>query len=315
MNVSGVSGRESSVCDNVEKEISSYADEIERDKLGNLIAVQRGDGTGRKIMFCAHLDEIGFFVTHIEKNGNIKVSAIGGVNPVASAFSEVVSENGVVGILVPNGKGDRPKLDDMHIEIGKRSKKEVERRVKVGDFFVCAPKLKRLSGSVYMGRPFDDRIGCAILIEAMKLSYNQKKKNDVYFVFSTQEEVGLRGSRPASYTVSPDIGVSVDVTGASDGIEMGKGFTIKHKDASAISSPELIKEVKALIENEKKIEYQNEVAQYGGTDSGSMQISGKGAHVMGIGIPSKNIHTGVELINIKDAEGATKLVALMAEKL
>lgn len=313
----GVSAREDKIREIIKKEVEPYADEIITDPVGNLIV--RKKGNGKKIMFCAHMDEIGFFATYIDDSGYIKVSGIGGINPVSAAFSEVVSENGVYGVLVPESSKELPKLENMYIDIGAKNKKQAEKSVKIGDCFVCAPKIKKLLGNRYVGRPFDDRVGCAILIEALK---NVKKtENDLYFVFSTQEEVGGRGSKPVSYTVAPDIGIALDVTGTGDkpgsspmAVKIGGGCTIKIKDSGVISSPRLVSRMKEIAEN-NKVKYQSEILLYGGTDASSMQVAGQGAEVSAISIPTAFIHSGVEMVDMADVKEAVKLTALLAENL
>ena len=317
MQTHGVSGREDKIREVIKKEVEPYADEITCDPVGNLIVRKKGEG--KRVMLCAHMDEIGFFVTYIDDQGFIKVSSVGGINPVACAFTEVVSENGVCGVIVPESSKELPKVENMYIDIGAKNKKQAEKVVKIGDFFVCKPSIKRLLGNRYVGRPFDDRIGCAILIEAIKQI--KSTENDLYFVFSTQEEVGGRGSKPASYSISPDVGVVFDVTSTGDkpggptmAVKLGGGCTIKIKDAGVISSPELVKQLRELAQ-ENKVKYQNEMLVHGGTDASAMQVAGHGARVVGISIPSAFIHSGVEMIDMGDVREAVKLTVLVAEKI
>ncbi|MBQ8146828.1 MAG: M20/M25/M40 family metallo-hydrolase [Clostridia bacterium] len=317
MLVGGVSGREDKIREAIIKEVEPYADEITVDPVGNLIVRKKGEG--KKIMFCAHMDEIGFFASYIDDSGFIKVSAIGGINPVSCAFTEVVSENGVYGVIVPESSKETPKVDSMYIDIGAKNKKQAEKSVKIGDFFVCVPKMRKLLGTRYVGRPFDDRVGCAVLIEALKQI--KEAKNDLYFVFSTQEEVGARGSHPATYTVRPDIGIALDVTGTGDkpgatpmAVKLGGGCTIKIKDSGVICSPTLVKEMRRIADDHK-VKYQNEVLLYGGTDASSIQVAGTGAHVSVISIPSAFIHSGVEMIDMADVKEAVKLSVHLANEL
>lgn len=317
MFTSGVSGREEQIRQVIREEVEPYADEVSVDPLGNLIA--RKKGNGKKIMFCAHMDEIGFFVSFIESDGMIKVHPVGGINPLSAAYSEVVSEKGVRGIMVPDSDKSVPKVTDMSIDIGAKTKKQAEKKVAVGDFFVCAPAMRKLMGTRYIGRPFDDRVGCAILIEALKAV--KKTENDLYFVFATQEEVGARGSKPVAFAIAPDIGFALDVT-MTDGkpgspkmtVELGKGCTVKIKDSGVVCSPDLVKEVRQIAE-ENGVKYQNEVLLAGGTDASSIQVAGIGARVSAISIPTAFIHTGVEMIDMVDVKEAVKLTTLLCEKL
>ncbi|MBO5287321.1 MAG: M20/M25/M40 family metallo-hydrolase [Clostridia bacterium] len=314
MGTPGISGREEKIREVIISEARPYCDELTVDKMGNVIARKKGEG--KRIMLCAHMDEIGFLVTHITDSGKIKVSNIGGINYLSAVFSEVVSEKGVTGVLVVDSSKEMPKPDSVYIDIGAKTRKQAEKRVSVGDFFVCAPKMKRLAGTKYVGRPFDDRIGCAILIKAMQEI--KETKNDLYFVFSVQEEVGIRGSKPATYQISPDVGIAIDVTGVGDasasGVKLGGGCAIKIKDVSVISSPELVKKMRGLAKD-NKVSYQDEILLAGGTDAGSMQITGKGAWAGGISIPTAHIHSGCEIIDMNDVKSALALTVLVAERL
>lgn len=312
-----VSGREDKIRELIKKEIEPYADEIKVDKLGNLIA--RKKGNGKKIMLCAHMDEIGFFVNYIEDSGIIRVSPVGGINALSATYGEVVSENGVYGIIVPEGTKEMPKCENMYIDIGAKNKKQAEKLVKLGDFFVCAPKFRKLQNQRYVGRPFDDRIGCAILIEAMKKLENSQ--NDLYFVFSVQEEVGGRGAKPAAFEIDPDIGIAVDVTATGDkpggptmDIKLGSGTAIKIKDSGAISTPVLVKRMREIAEGEK-IKYQNEMLPFGGTDAGSIQIAGRGAWVSAVSVPTAFIHSSCEMIDLADVKESIKLIIALAKEL
>ncbi len=313
----GVSGREDKIREVIKNEVVPYADEVSVDPMGNLIA--RKKGKGKKIMLCAHMDEIGFFASFIEDSGIIRVSTVGGINTLASAFCEVVSENGVRGVLVAESLKEVPKAENMYIDIGAKSKKQAEKQVKIGDFFVCAPAMRKLMGTRYVGRPFDDRVGCAVLIEALK---NVKEtENDLYFVFSVQEEVGGRGSKPAAFGIAPDIGIAVDVTMTGDkpggptmAVKLGGGCAIKIKDSSVICHPELVKQMRAIAE-EGSVKYQNEVLLSGGTDTVNIQAAGRGAVAGAISIPSAFIHSGVEMIDMVDVKEAVKLTALLCERL
>ena len=313
----GVSGRESKICEVIKKEVEPYCDEVTVDAVGNLVAHKKG--SGKKIMFGAHMDEIGYFATYITDKGLIKISPIGGINYLSSTFATVVSERGVCGLLAPNKSDELPNTDNVYIDIGAKTKKQAEARVKVGDFFVHTPSLKRLIGTRYIGRPFDDRIGCAVLIEALKNVKNTD--NDLYFVFTVQEEVGSRGARPATYQIAPDVAIAVDVTKTDDkpgsdllNIKIGSGATVKIKDGSVICSVELVEKMRELAK-EGKVKYQNEMLSGGGTDTSVMQITGRGAMAGAISIPCAFIHTCNEMIDINDAKEAVKLAVLIAERI
>lgn len=311
-----VSGREDKIREVIKNQVEPYADEVIIDPVGNLIAHKKGNG--KKIMFCAHMDEIGFFANYITDKGFIKISSIGGISYLASAYTEVVSEKGVTGVLIPEKTGEIPKAEAMYIDIGAKNKKQAESKVEPGDFFVVKPSIKRLMNQRYIGRPFDDRVGCGILIEALKQT---KSDNDLYFVFSVQEEVGSRGAKPATYTIKPDIGIALDVTATGDrpgdktlDVSLGKGCAIKIKDDSVICNPTLVKEMRRIAE-ENGVKYQNEVLLFGGTDTSVIQTTAGGCVAGAISIPSTNIHSSVEMIDMVDVKEAVKLTVLLANNL
>ena len=314
--VRGISGREMPVAKVIQEMITPYVDEVRYDAMGNLIACKRGTATApRKIMFCAHMDEIGFLVNFIEESGLIRFAPIGGINPVAAFYSTVTFENGVRGILVPE-KSDS-KLSAAYVDIGARDRKDAERRVSIGDSFALTGHVQTLSRNVWAGRPLDDRIGCAILVEAA--SRITTTVDDLYFVFSVQEEVGCRGGKTAAASVLPDCGFALDVTGTGDApgsgtiaVKRGGGAAVKLKDSSVICDPALVRGMLRLAE-ERKIPAQKEILERGGTDASAIQLSGTGARAGGISIPSRGIHSGVETVDRRDCNACVDLVCAIAE--
>jgi endoglucanase len=318
----GVSGNEKQIAALLEKEVAPFVDETYTDALGNLIAIKYGnlpEGERKKLLYCAHMDEIGFIVTFIEENGFIRFAPIGGINFVAAAFSHVVFANGEKGILVPEvgAKASEYTADKFVVDIGATSAKEAARKVKIGDCFSLAHNLSKLGSNRAVGRPIDDRIGCAIMIEvAKKLADNCP--HDMYYVFSVQEEVGCRGARPAGFSIAPDIALAFDVTGTGDSqgakpmaVKLGGGAAIKIKDGSVICSGEVVSKLQKLAK-ENKITAQNEILLYGGTDTSVLQAAGIGVYAGCISIPSRYIHSGVEMIDLRDVDSCTALAAAFA---
>jgi len=313
----GVSGYEKKAADVIRAEIEKYTDENYTDSLGNLIAVKKGKGSGKKIMLCAHMDEIGFMVTFIEEKGQIRISPVGGVGLSAVSYSLVLSENGVKGIIVPNGRTKPADYtpDNFYIDIGAKSKKEAEKKVKIGDMFRFDAGITRLMGGRICGHPLDDRIGCVILVKIAEALKDADIKDDVYYVFSVQEEVGCRGSKTAAFAVAPDLSLAFDVTGTGDvpgaapmACALGDGAAIKIKDSSVICDPTLVDELIATAK-EKKIKYQLEVLTYGGTDTSSMQMSGAGSRAAAISIPTRYIHSPNEMLDMADVNATVELTA------
>lgn len=310
MNTAGISGRESRVAELIEKEASPFCDEIYRDRLGNLYAHRSGNG--KKILFCAHMDEIGFFVTNIEANGFLRIAPIGKFALTGLLYSKVVLEGGARGVLVPEeGVSDFEKCERLYVDIGADSQKAAERKASPGDFITLAPALTRISGNRYAGRPFDGRAGCAALIAAMRSLENCR--NDICFAFSTHEEVGNRGALPIGCTVSPDYAIAVDlcpagdVPGATKGVKLGGGAAIKLKDGSLICDHELAEKLKETADR-AKIKYQPEISATGFSDASALQKSGIGAVVGGISIPARHIHSALEIIDLSDLKQASALI-------
>ena len=310
-----VSGREGGVREIITGLMRPLVDQISTDAMGNLICLKKGSRTApRKVMLCAHMDEIGFIVTFIEENGYLRVAPVGGIHYTAAAFSEVVFENGVHGVLVPEADvpaKEAPKAEKCYVDIGATSRKEAERRMRIGDCCAPVPHLTRLTANRVVGRPLDDRIGCAVLVEIARAL--TEPMDDMYYVFSVQEEVGCRGARPAAFAISPDLALIYDVTGTGDeqgskpmAVKLGEGVAIKIKDMSVICDQGLVDE---LIEAAKAngIAAQCEILTYGGTDTSAVQMTGFGCRAGALSIPSRYIHSGVETIDLRDAKAARDL--------
>ncbi len=314
----GISGREKALSDKLLTIVAPLTDRCWNDAMGNLIAVKNGSAPEEergKIMLCAHMDEIGFLVTYIEESGFIRVNAIGGINWVAAAYSTVVFGNGLKGILVPEA-GTAPadlKQEKMYVDIGAKDKREAERRVQIGEFCALEGGITRLCGRRIAGRPLDDRIGCAVLVKIAEKLKDEPVADDVYFVFSVQEEVGIRGAKTATYGIKPDIGIAYDVTGTGDSAgakpmacSVGGGAAIKLKDSSVICDYELTQEF-AAVAKECDIKHQFEILAAGGTDTAAMQMSGSGVRAAALSIPTRYIHSGVEMLDLNDAEACVDL--------
>ena len=312
--VSSVSGREDKIREEIRTVIAPLVDEISVDALGNLIALKKGKGE-KKIMLCAHMDEIGFIVNFIEENGMIRIGTLGGIRLAAASFTSVVSDKGVRGVLCANAdaKPEDYKSDVMYIDIGAQSRREAERYVSIGDTFVCAPSLNKLCGSRVCGRPIDDRVGCLALLELAERLACVDTDASIYYVFSVQEEVGCRGSKPATFAIAPDIALCFDVTATGDtpsatpmACSIGKGVAVKIKDNSVICHSGLVSEL-CEIARQEKIPYQREVLTFGGTDTSSMQLTGCGSVAGALSIPTRYVHSGVEMCDMRDVKACIDL--------
>ena len=313
----GVTSDEGRVTKIIENEIRPYVDEISYDALGNLIALKKSKSAdAKKMMLCAHADEIGFITMFIQDDGLIRIAPVGGIDFVAYSYCTVISSKGVKGVIAPE-EGTKPeelKADKFFIDIGAKSKKEAEKKVALGDMFTVIPHMTKLSGSRYCGRPFDNRAGCAVMVEIAKGL--RDCVNDVYFVFSSMEEVGLRGAKAATYNVNPDYGIAFDVTDVGDvpgckpmAVKLGDGAAIKIKDSSVLCDIKLVSYLTELAK-EHKIKHQFEILRAGGTDTAVMQTEAGGARVGCISIPTRYIHTQNETIDMKDMAECVKLGTL-----
>ena len=310
----GISGRENKIREIIKDEIASYVDSVRVDNMGNLIAFKKGTAANaKKLMLAGHMDEIGFLVTFIEDNGYIRVAPIGGIHWNAVAFTTVLFENGLHGVIVPEAKTDVKDYSAKNfvIDIGATNKKDAEKRVKIGDFAIMEPTLVRLANRRYSGHPMDDRIGCAVMIEACKNA--PVCVNDTYFVFTVQEEVGLRGAVTSSFGIMPDYAVAFDVTLTGDemnsapmAVKLGDGAAIKIKDSSVICDIDFVEQLKSLAKD-NKLKYQMEILTGGGTDTAAMQAAGSGSKVGALSVPTRYVHSGVEMIDMSDYEACVKL--------
>jgi endoglucanase len=266
-------------------------------------------------MLCAHMDEIGFLVTFIEEDGWVRVSPVGGIHAASSVGSFVMSNRAVRGVLVAEDcvKAGELSVDKMYIDLGVKTRREAERRVAIGDFFTCIPEVKRLFGSRIAGRPLDDRVGCAVLLDVAEQLADGNFAGEVAYVFSVQEEVGCRGALPAAYALAPDYALCFDVTGTGDvpgakpmACRLGDGAAIKIKDRSVICDDGLVCALCALAEAQG-IPYQKEILLYGGTDTSSMQLAGGGTRAGALSVPTRYIHSNVETCDLGDVTACARL--------
>lgn len=307
------SGNEGLIREVITEEIREYADEITTDNMGNLIV--RKKGNGKKILLAAHMDEIGLLVNFIDEKGFLRFAPVGGVMPYCALYQTVVFENGVEGTVAYEEKEDLKKdfsINKMYIDIGASSDREAMERVSIGDSAVFKGDL-RITGDMVTSKALDNRIGVYILIEVLKKI--KSPENDLYFVFTTQEELGLRGARAAANAICPDVGLAVDVTDTGDtpncnpmAVKLGDGPCIKFMDNSIITHKEVNDALKASAEN-TQTPVQYEVLKFGGTDAGAIHTSGIGVKTGAVSVPTRYIHTPRETVNMKDVEGAINIIS------
>ena len=312
----GPSGDEGGIREVIAGLAQLFADEVRTDTLGNLIV--RKKGAGPKVMFAAHMDSIGFIVTHMEKEGFLRVGRVGGISPREAAYTPVRFKNGVRGVIVPEEKADfgKLKLDECYLDIGARDEAQARELVQVGDTAVYDSPCFENNGKV-VSPYLDNRISCAILLKT--LEEVTQSPNDLYFVFTVQEEVGIRGGKTAAWGVDPAYGIAVDVTDVDDTpgseksgtVQLGKGAAIKVMDSSVICAPQVVSRLEALAK-EGNIPAQRDILRAGGTDAGAIHITRTGVMTGGISVPCRYIHTPVEMADLSDAEHCVKLAAAFA---
>ena len=309
------SGYEDKVRGIVRAEVEPLADEIKVDVLGNLIVRKRpGRQTKdtRKIMIAAHMDEIGLIVSHVDQNGFVRFSPIGGVFRRYIPGGRVRFLNGTQGVLGfdrLDHVNELPTLDKVYIDVGATSKKDSP--VKIGDVAAFDRPFTEL-GNRLVAKSMDDRVGVLVAIEALRAL--KSTPHDVYFVFTTQEEVGTRGAATSAYGIDPDVGIAIDVTPAGDTpnalkmeMALGKGPCIKIQDPGMIADPRVVGWMIRAAEK-AKLPYQREVLLRGGTDARAIQLTRAGVPAGCISIPVRYVHSPSEMVDYSDVQNSVKLL-------
>tara|TARA_B100001750_G_C15494826_1_gene593490 strand:- start:285 stop:1325 length:1041 start_codon:yes stop_codon:yes gene_type:complete len=318
----GVPGYEKKIRNEILKEIKDHVDDFYIDNIGNLVTKIKGK-KNKKVMVAAHMDEIGFITTHIEKNGFIRFHTLGGFDPKTLTAQRVIVHGkknilGVMGtkpihVMSLEEKKTPPKISDFFIDTG-MSKKEVDKNISIGDTITRKCNLIEM-GDCVSCKSLDNRISVFILIEVLKKIKNPPY--DFYGVFTVQEEVGLRGAMTSTLDISPDFGfgldttIAFDVPGAQDYqkiTELGKGVAVKVMDSSTICDYRMIKYMKKTAQK-FKIKFQKEILTAGGTDTAGLQRMTPGGSIAGaLSIPTRHIHSHVEMVNKKDVQETIKLL-------
>lgn len=314
----GPAGQEKNIRQLIENEIENYVDELKVDNMGNLIAIKNGNGEGQKIMLAAHMDEIGIMVTHIDDDGFLRFTTVGGVNPKHLVNRNFVFEDnivGTVGVEKLDSYNDL-KLDKLFLDIGADSKEEAKDKIGIGDVAVYQKKFNN-NGKRVISNSLDDRAGCAVLISLLKEI--EDNANDIYAVFTVQEEVGTRGAGTAAFGIEPDLALAVDVTGTGDtpeahtmDVKLGKGAAIKVMDRGSIAHPG-IKNMLAELAEDNNISYQYEVLEFGATDARAIQLSRGGVPSGTLSIPTRYIHSPSEMLDLADLKDSRDLLIKFVE--
>lgn len=329
--IAGAPGFESRIRNLVIEEIKSHVDSYDIDNMGNLIAIKKGSSNDpKKVMLAAHMDEIGFIVSHIDDKGFLRFQTLGGFDPKTFTAQRVVvhGKEDIIGVMsskpihvMSPAEREKPaKKEDYFIDLG-MPKEEVEKIVSIGDPVTRERKLIEMGNCVNC-KSIDNRVSVFILIEALK----QLKDNahDVYAVFSVQEEVGIRGANVAAHTINPDFGIALDTTIAYDlpgaqpheyVTELGNGTAIKILDAMAICDTRMVNFLRKTADD-KGIKWQNEILVAGGTDTSGIQQKGKNGAISGaISIPTRHLHQVIEMAEKDDIQASIDLTVAALENL
>jgi endoglucanase len=309
----GPSGEEAEVRALIEELVKGYVDRIYTDNLGNLFALREGPAPA--LLISAHMDEIGVIVTHIDDQGFLRVAPIGGVTPHLLPGQRLRFKNGTEGTVYHEKLKSWPELNwsKLYMDIGAADGSQAKKQVQIGDMACLNYPFTRIHGR-YMAKAMDDRAGCAVLVETIRRLAVSSLPQSVCFLFSVQEEVGLRGATTASYSFQPAFGLAVDVTRVGDTpkaplmeVALGKGPAIKVKDSSVICHPR-VRRLMMDVADENKISYQLEVLERGGTDAGAIHLSRGGVPAGALSIPCRYIHTPSEMVDADDLDGTVLLL-------
>jgi putative aminopeptidase FrvX len=327
-NAFGVSGFEHDVRRNIESLVAPYADSVRTDVLGNLIVTRHGR-TERPLMLDAHMDEIGLMISHIEDDGFLRFATIGGWDPrVLPAHAVTVRTRsgdmvrGVIGshpphILTPEEREKPFPVEGMFIDVGARSADEAARwGIRLGDPAVPAYPCEALRDGGVLGKALDDRVGCAVMIQALERLSKDTPPMTLVCNFAVGEELGLRGARTAAYQIMPEVALAIEGTVASDvpGVpaprrltSIGKGPAITLADRAMIVSPKFVQALERVAE-EHRIPFQYKRPLYGGTDAGAIHTSGGGVLAGSVSVPCRYIHAPLSFLRLSDVEETTRLV-------
>jgi len=326
--VNGVSGNEIEVAKLVKKELEPVVDKIEFDNLGSIIATKNGPKNGPTVLMAGHMDEVGFLVSLIEKNGMIRLHPIGGWwnHVILAEVMQVVTRDGkiyfgVIGAQPPHGMPPEARAKvletkSLYLDMGVESAKDIEKLgIRVGDQVVPHTEFRVLNdGKTLLGKAWDDRIGVAVGIEVMKRLKDEELGCTVAFAGTVQEEVGLRGARTASHLVNPDIAFAIDVTMSHDlpgspenPTKLGSGVALSVLDGSVIAHRGLFAFVEDIAK-ENKVKYTYDMLTAGGTDSGEIHKQHDGVITMTLSLACRYFHSHTSLIHYDDYEAAVNLL-------
>ncbi|MBE9472607.1 MAG: M42 family metallopeptidase [Chloroflexi bacterium] len=317
----GVSGNEDDVRAIVLDAVREHVDEVKVDALGNVLAFKRGTGRQRmRVMLAAHMDEVGLMVVGHDNDGFLRVRSVGGIDPrvLPGTLLQVGPGRiyGVIGVkpihLLKENADKVAKLEDLVVDVGAKSKDEARKLAPLGTYATFATRFREL-GPTVRGKAFDDRAGCAVLVELLR---GERFRFDLHAVFTVQEEVGLRGARVAAYAIEPDCAFALEGTVADDmprdkdtspTTELGQGPAITVMDRSFIADRRLVRLLTSTAE-ELGIPYQIKQPGIGGTDAGAIHLTREGVPSVTVAVPCRYIHSPVALLSLDDFNNTVRLM-------
>ncbi len=324
----GPSGMEDSVREAIIEDIKAYATTYETDPNGNLIVFKKGKQERKnKVLFSAHMDEVGFMVKYIDADGYLWFDAVGGVDRrVVSGRRVVFCESGVHGVVAskaihmqtPEERGKCEPINEMHIDIGASSKDEAKKYISVGDCAVFEPNYEEFGEGLVRSKALDDRFGCAILVKMIQSDLEY----DTWFAFNTCEEIGCDGAKEVGHRLKPDIVVALETTTAGDilgvprsrcACAVGDGAVLSLMDRSTIYDKKLV-ELATTVADEKGIKWQYKNVVAGGNEAGAYQRAASGARVLAISAPARYIHSASNVLAMSDMEAVAQISAALNER-
>ncbi len=313
-------GHEKALREKIHKLIKPFVDDIQVDALGNLIA-RKGNltGSGKRIMLAAHMDEIGLIASHIDEMGFVRFTSMGTAFGKYLPGGRVRFINGVEGVIgteLMEPFHETPSMDKMYIDVGANRRKDCP--VGIGDVASFVRPFVQL-GDRLIAKALDDRAGVAVLIETLRTL--KASPHEIYFVFTSQEEVGTRGAGPAAYRLDPEIAIVIDVTPAEDtphhprpSIALGQGPAIKIRDPHTLADPRIVEWMIRTAEK-SRIPYQREVLLLGGTDLRAIQFARSGVAVGAVCIPCRYVHSPSEMVDFEDLKNSVRLLKSLLGRL
>lgn len=319
-NAFGPSGCEDEVREIIKKEMLSYCDEMYEDNIGNLICHKKGKLINNKsIMLTAHMDEVGFIISYITKDGYLKFQTVGGIDPNVLISKKIVIGDkricGVIGtkpIHQNKNSDNKLKISDLYIDIGAKNRDDALKYVDLGDYACFDSKYVEFGDGFVKGKALDDRVGCYVMLNVAK----HNPKADIYYVFAVQEEVGHRGAIVASKNINPEFAIVLEGTTCSDvpgtdefgfSTHIGHGAALSIRDSGAYSDVNITREIMEFTKK-NNIKCQYKQITMGGNDASAVQITENGIKVAAVSVPCRYIHSQSNVAKLCDIKSMEEII-------